>query len=109
MLDLLQARDAERRQSREALREHVRAELRRHLAELLPGVPVFVFGSLTQSGKFHAESDIDIAFDFIPPSTTLYRLTGELMERLNRPVDVIDLSESRLAGKIRREGERWMP
>jgi predicted nucleotidyltransferase len=109
MLDLLQAREAQRRQSREWLREQVREELRRHLAELLPGVPVLVFGSLTQSGKFHAESDVDIAIESIPPSTTIYRLTSELMERMHRPVDVIELRESRLADKIRREGEPWMP
>jgi predicted nucleotidyltransferase len=107
MLELLQAREAKRSRSRELLRERVRADLRRHLTELLPGIPVVVFGSLVQEGRFHENSDIDIAIEREPESTNLYRLTGELMERLGRPVDIVDLSRSRLAEKIRREEERW--
>lgn len=109
MLDLLQARDARRARSREILRERVRVDLRRHLAELIPGTPVLVFGSLVQEGRFHEHSDIDIAVEEEPANTNLYRLTGELMERLGRPVDIVDLSRSRLAVKIRQEGEVWTP
>lgn len=109
MLDLLQARDAKLIRSREILREQVRADLRRQLADLIPGIRVIVFGSLIHPGKFHERSDIDLALEHEPEFTNLYRLTGELMERLGRPVDIIDLSRSRLAEKIRREGEVWMP
>jgi hypothetical protein len=35
------------------------------------------------------------------------RLTSELMERLERPVDVLLLNRCRFRGKILREGEVW--
>lgn len=109
MLELLQARDAERTRFREVLRKRVRADLLRHLSELIPGIQVIVFGSLVQEGRFHERSDVDRALEQEPVGTNFYRLTGELMERLGRPVDIVDLSRSRLAEKIRQEGERWMP
>ena len=43
----------------------------------------------------------------LPEGWSIYGLTGELTERMGRPVDVVLLGRSRLAGKIRREGEAW--
>lgn len=107
MLELLQERDRARPAIREALRARVRAELRSHLSELLPGTTVIVFGSLAQAGRFHEQSDIDIALAVEPPGLTRYGLTSELMERTGRLVDVVLLGECRFAEKIRREGEAW--
>ena len=108
MLELLQERDTTRRDEDEALRLRVREDLRRHLSALLPGTIVIVFGSLSRSQAFHSRSDIDLALECEPERITRYGLTSELMERLGRPADVILLSESRLADKIRREGETWI-
>ena len=107
MLDLLQTRDAARTRAREVLRMRVREDLRRHLTELLPGSKVIVFGSLTGREQFHRNSDIDLALEQLPEGWSIYGLTGELTERMGRPVDVVLLGRSRLAGKIRREGEAW--
>jgi predicted nucleotidyltransferase len=107
MLELLQERDEARREADEALRLHVREALREQLADLLPGTTVLVFGSLTRPHGFHSQSDIDLALESEPPGITRYGLTSELMERMGRPADIILLSESRLADKIRRKGETW--
>ncbi|HKJ90391.1 MAG TPA: nucleotidyltransferase domain-containing protein [Oceanipulchritudo sp.] len=107
MLELLQERDTARQDEDEALRLRVREVLRSHLSALLPGTTVIVFGSLTRPHAFHSRSDIDLALECEPHRITRYGLTSELMERMGRPADVILLSESRLADKIRREGEAW--
>lgn len=107
MLELLKERDEARREADEALRLRVRKALREQLADLLPGMTVIVFGSLNRPHAFHSRSDIDLALESEPPGITLYGLTSELMERMGRPADIILLSESRLADKIRREGETW--
>lgn len=107
MLNLLQQRDQQNALAREALRARVREELRRHLQELAPGSQVWVFGSICHQLHFHRESDIDIAFEALPEGWELCALTGELMDRLGRPVDIILLPQSRLAAKIIKEGERW--
>jgi predicted nucleotidyltransferase len=108
MLELLQQRDAARPAIREALRARVRERLRAHLSELLPGATVIVFGSLAHAGRFHEQSDIDIALEAEPAGMTRYGLTSELMERTGRPVDVVILNECRFADKIRGEGEAWI-
>ena len=87
----------------------MREELRSALRDILPGVPVTVFGSLTQAGRFTDGSDVDIALAAEPPGSSVYQLIARLSERLGRRVDVMLLSESRLRDKILREGETWTP
>ena len=88
MPSLLKAREEQRRQQRETLRAEVLETLRRALAELAPGEPVFVFGSLVKPGAFRARSDVDVAFAEEPRRCSLYRMQAELEDRLRRPVDV---------------------
>ncbi len=107
MTSLLQRIESERLQRREALRLEVRRQLRAALAELAPGEPVIVFGSLTQPYRFHARSDVDMAFIEERRACSHYRMLARLEERLARPVDVLVLAETRLKEKILREGERW--
>jgi uncharacterized protein len=95
MTTLLQQMEQERLQRRERLR----AEVRRQLRE--------VFGSLTKPGRFHEESDIDLALESEPPGMSLYQLISRLAERLGRRVDVLLLHECRFRDKILREGETW--
>jgi predicted nucleotidyltransferase len=90
------------------LYEHTRQLLKEALAELIPGETVIVFGSLTRPGVFNDRSDIDLALERAPRRMSEYRLISELMERVNRPVDVLLLNNSRLREKILREGEVWI-
>jgi predicted nucleotidyltransferase len=109
MATLLQTMNEERAARTERLRLTVREELRCALRDILPGVPVTVFGSLTHAGRFTDGSDVDIALVAEPPGSSVYQLIARLSERLGRRVDVMLLSESRLRDKILREGETWTP
>lgn len=106
-MTLLQQRDAARRQRRLQVREETRRRLRSALAELIPGHRVVVFGSLTKPGVFNERSDVDLALVVPLPAMDPVTLTGALMERLGRPVDVVVLERCRLRAKILREGEEW--
>jgi predicted nucleotidyltransferase len=60
-------RDQERRAEREALRlevlERARAAIRQRAPEFPAIRAAYLFGSILQSGRFHAESDVDVAID----------------------------------------------
>ncbi len=103
----LQQRDLERRHRRRQACAETRARLRAALAELIPGRRVILFGSLTRPDAFHDRSDVDLALDSEPTEISRWRLTAELMDRLERPVDVVILPECRFREKILREGEIW--
>ena len=107
MVTRLQQLNAERLAQREALRATVRQQLRTALANLESVGKVIVFGSLVRCGVFHEDSDVDVAFEALPPGWSLYGLTAWLAEQLGRPVDVILLPECRFRGAIEREGEAW--
>ena len=109
MTTLLQQRDLARQRRRGQVYEETRRRLKEKeaLAELLPGQPVIVFGSLTRRGVFHDASDVDLALEREPTGISSGQLMSELTERLGRPVDVILLDRCRLRDRIRREGEVW--
>ncbi len=107
-LYLLQARDRERAENRERERLRCLGELKRSLHQTIPGVPVFVFGSVLRPGRFRPDSDIDLALERIPEGVGPYGLTALLEEKLGRPVDVVELGRCRFDQKIREEGERWI-
>jgi predicted nucleotidyltransferase len=107
MPSLLQEYADIRARSAERLRLEVKAEMQALLRELLPGVPIMVFGSLTKPGKFSEYSDVDIALETEPPGMSVYQLSSLLAERLGRPVDVLLLPECRFRERIIREGEQW--
>jgi len=106
-MTLLQERDLKRRQRRLQVHEETRLRLKEALAELTPGRRVIVFGSLTRPGVFNDRSDVDLALEEEPPHMNIWQLTGELMERLGRPVDVVLLKECCFRDKVIREGEQW--
>jgi len=97
-----------RRQRRWEVQAETRAQLKAALAALVPGQQVIVFGSLVKPGRFHDRSDVDLALESEPPGMDSWRLSAELMERLNRPVDVVLLKRCRFREKIRKEGEVWI-
>ena len=107
-MTLLQQRDASRRERRFEVYAEIRARLKVALAELVPGCPVIVFGSLTKPGVFNDRSDVDLALAKEPAQMNIWQLTAALMERLERPVDVVLLSRCRFRDTILREGESWI-
>ncbi|MDQ3117573.1 MAG: nucleotidyltransferase domain-containing protein [Verrucomicrobiota bacterium] len=106
-MTLLQKRAAARRERRLSLYEATRAELGEALHAMIPGEPVWLFGSITQPGRFNDASDIDLALEREPAGVSSLALSSELAERLRRRVDVVLLSQCRWKEKILREGELW--
>ena len=104
---LLSRRDEARRAGWLVVQSQVRRDLRAALEALLPGERVWVFGSLTQLGRFTDASDVDVALESEPVAVSSGRLASELSERLARPVDVVLLETCRFRDKIRSEGELW--
>jgi len=104
---LLFRRDEARRVGWLEVRTQVRRDLRTALDALIPGERVWIFGSLTQPGRFTDASDVDVALEAEPAVISAGRLSSELSERLARPVDVVLLDTCRFRDKIRREGELW--
>ena len=84
-------REAARREARETRRRKRLADARRAITELAPGEPglraVYLFGSVLQSGRFGARSDIDVAVDCDDPAVES-RFWRALEEALDAPVDV---------------------
>ena len=65
---------------------------------------VYVFGSVL-TGKFSAESDVDLAVAGLPPGI-FFKAMGEAEAVLRRPLDLIDLDEeSPFVSYLREEGE----
>lgn len=106
-MTLLQQRNRDRASLRESERSEVRRRLRSALGELFPGRTIWVFGSLTRRGDFHAGSDVDVGVEELPDDLSHYAVTAMLEEAVRRPVDVILLGESRLRRKILDTGEPW--
>lgn len=106
-MTLLQKRAAARRERRLSLYQTTRAELGAALHATVPGEPVWLFGSITQPGRFNDASDIDLALEHEPAGLSALALSSELEERLRRRVDVVLLPRCRWKEKILREGERW--
>ena len=66
----------------------------------------YLFGSVTQPGRFTQSSDIDIAVDTWETGN-IFGLMGYLSLYLNRDVDVIPLDQCHFADMIRRLGMPW--
>lgn len=107
MILLAQAEQARARVC-EQERLAVRARLTQALSELVPGQGCWLYGSITQPGRFREWSDVDLALEQAPADRSIFLLMSLLSERLQRPVDLVVLGETRLAEKIVREGERWI-
>jgi len=93
-------REAERRQWLERVREAVPCIAQRH-----PAVRrVFLYGSLTQEGRFRPDSDIDLAVecDSLEAESPFWR---DLERELQRDVDVRPL-EGVIAEIVRDTGEQ---
>ena len=101
--------DHERREAEacERARREILASLRAALARHAPGAVVWVYGSVVRRGRFRHHSDVDVAFETLPGGHSLYAMQSLLSAACGREVDVCFLTETRLAEKIMREGEKW--
>ena len=105
----LLAEEHERRQRRDAaLAARTRERLCAVLARHLPGTAVWVYGSLVKPGRFREWSDVDVAFESLPPALSLEYLQSLLSAEVGRSVDVCLFDRTRLRSVIEREGERWI-
>ncbi len=66
----------------------------------------YVFGSVTEPGRFTRRSDIDMAVDTWNTGN-ICGLMGDLSLHLNRDVDIVPLDQCHFADKIRRQGMPW--
>jgi len=107
-MSLLQELHTRRHAEQERCRLEVRHLLRSALRRLLPGRPVWVFGSLTRVGEFTEFSDIDLALEVPLGEWTPGYLQSCLSSEVGYEVDVCFLDSCRFADGIRATGERWI-
>ena len=101
--------ERERRRQIDAISaESTRAALRAALARHVPGVAVWVYGSLVKPGRFHEWSDVDLALESLPPAMSLEYLQSLVAADVGCEVDVCLIGRTRLKPMIEREGERWI-
>ncbi len=67
---------------------------------------LYIFGSVTKSGQFTEQSDIDIGIKGLD-KLLHYRFTADFSGILDRKVDVVRLEECSFADVIRTRGIRW--
>ena len=100
---------AQRRAESEEQRQATLARVLAVLDEVAPGFGVheaYVFGSLARPGRYHAQSDIDVAVCW-PGGTGFFDLAGDVSRRLGQDIDILPLDQIHFADKIRREGIKW--
>jgi predicted nucleotidyltransferase len=96
------------RRDRARLCRDTRELLRQCLARHLPGVPVWVYGSLLDESRFQPASDVDLALERLPESLSLELLQSLISRDLGREVDVCLLDRTRLKPWITARGQRWI-
>ncbi len=99
------------RVERELRRKQVFSSTIEILEELSPKYGVskaYIFGSTVKEGKFHRESDVDIAV-FNLSNQHFFRLMAEISGRLERNVDLyqIETVDEWLRRKIEEQGVLW--
>ncbi|MGA1625470.1 MAG: nucleotidyltransferase family protein [Prochlorothrix sp.] len=67
----------------------------------------YLFGSITQAGRFTEYSDIDVAVESLGGQVSM-AISSYLMTDLDRDVDLVPLDRCHFAAKIRREGILWI-
>lgn len=67
----------------------------------------YLFGSITQPGRFTEYSDLDVAVETFKGEVSL-GMSSYLMTDLDREVDLVPLDRCHFAAKIRQEGILWI-
>ena len=105
--DVLDRALERRRRDREALLLAVQAQALRLLDESWVGLDeATLFGSVVRPGRFHADSDVDVAIPDLEPRA-YFALMGYLEEGLEREIDLVVLDVCHFSASIRRTGLRW--
>jgi len=107
-MSLLSAHRERLRRDRARLCGETRELLRESLARHLPGIPVWVYGSLLDESRFQPASDVDLAIERLPESLSLELLQSLLSREVGREVDVCLLDRTRLKPWIIARGQRWI-
>ncbi|MEO0457152.1 MAG: nucleotidyltransferase domain-containing protein [Cyanobacteria bacterium P01_A01_bin.114] len=107
--DLLDAKLAEQQAQAEATRQtllsNALAWLQANAADY--GVRQgYLFGSVTEAGRFRPASDIDLAIETLAGGQP-FALIGAFSLQINREVDLVPLDQCHFADKIRRVGLLW--
>ncbi len=82
------------------------ARVRRSIARHAAGEVAYVHGSVIVPGGYRDTSDVDVAFEPIVGAAWLDRLQSVLSREVGCEVDVMELSDSPLSAKVRRQGVR---
>ncbi|ACX51652.1 DNA polymerase beta domain protein region [Ammonifex degensii KC4] len=99
-------REKRRRQVREQACRQLIVQLKQILEEVLPSFPVeraYLYGSVL-TGRWHPESDLDLAVEGRLSAEEFFRLWAELDRRLEPEVDLRELEKLPFREKVRREG-----
>jgi uncharacterized protein len=100
---------AERRQQNEQTRQQVLQQVLDwlHSSGDRYGIEfAYLFGSVTQPGRFHEHSDVDLAVETIDPVLQIEAI-ADLSLALLRDVDIVDLRRCHFAHRIRERGQQW--
>ncbi len=105
----------ERRRQRLEDYENLRRTVLSEVEEAVKGLTgkyewdeIYLFGSITKSGRFQPNSDVDIGIKGLD-KFALYAFIGDISVILNREVDVVRLEECPFAEKIMKSGVKWNP
>jgi predicted nucleotidyltransferase len=108
-MSLLADHRARLRHAAAACCRDTRAKLRESLARHLPGVPVWIYGSVLDEDRFQpAGSDVDLAVEWLPDAMSLELLQSLVSRDVGREADVCFLHQTRLRPRIEAEGRRWI-
>jgi hypothetical protein len=97
------------RQENEKMRKQMLQQLLRSLPLLAARygfARAYVFGSLTQKGRFRKTSDVDVAVEGLTDEK-YFTFMAELSDLLGREVDVIQIEKHRLKNRILEIGLEW--
>jgi predicted nucleotidyltransferase len=66
----------------------------------------YIFGSVTNTGRYGSASDVDIALSGLN-TLDYFAFIGDISELLNKRVDVVRLEECRFSQSIISKGIKW--
>jgi predicted nucleotidyltransferase len=99
----------ERRAEWERRRQAMLAQVLAVLDAVAPKYGVseaYIFGSLAKPGRYHDQSDIDVAVKWTDQKD-FFGLAGDVSGKLGQDIDILPLDEIPFADAIRREGILW--
>lgn len=99
-------REEKRQRTKELERQQVLAQLKEALEAVAPLFPVervYLYGS-TLTGRWHPDSDLDLAVEGDLPPGDFFRLWVELDKRLEQEIDLREIAKLPFREKVQRTG-----